>query len=167
MENDDLDIQWIEEFERVESDYKSFYTEKINNIKLNYVYINKQDEIERIKKDVLFLSQENHISREEMIKILKSQMISSDKKYSVLFILKYNIDIDPQDVTFYLKNEKDKNAFLHIVKNIDDVVLNDTINMFQDLNNIIIIFNERKESLNKTKKVLVNSKRIHKSTRRS
>jgi hypothetical protein len=162
----DLDTFWIEEFEKVESDYKSFYTEKINNVKLNYIYISKDNEIEKIGKDVVFLSQENHISREEMIKILKQNMIHNNKKYSVLSILKYNIDIDPQDVSFYLKNEHDKNAFLHVVKHIDDIILNDTINMFQDLNNIIIIFNERTESLNKTKKVIVNTKRFHKGTRR-
>ena len=155
----DLDTHWIEEFEKIDSNYQSFYTEKIKNIRFNYVYISKDNVIEKIKEETILLENENIISREEIIKILKANLSRDEKKYTVLSILKYNIDIEPIDISFYLKNERNNDTFLHIVKNIDTIPLNDTINMFQDLNNIIILFYEKKLSLNKTKRVTIKSGR--------
>jgi hypothetical protein len=155
----DLDTRWIDEFEKLDSAYQSFYTEKIKNIRFNYVYISKENNIEKIKEETILLENENIISREEVINILKQNLIQDNKKYTVLSILKYNIDIEPIDVSFYLKNERNDDTFLHTVKNIDTISLNDTINMFQDLNNIIILFYEKKFSLNKTKRITIKSGR--------
>ena len=66
--------------------------------------------------------------------------------YTVLSILKYNIDIEPADVAYYIKNNVEKDEtydFLKSVKNIDAIPLNKSISMFQDLNDIIIIFYEK------------------------
>ena len=100
----DLDMKWIEEFEKIDSTYQSFYTEKIKHVKFSFVYISKDDDIEKITEETILLENENCISKEEIIKILKQRMNYMEKRYTVLSILKYNIDIEPADVSFYLKN---------------------------------------------------------------
>jgi len=55
----DLDTHWIEEFEKIDSNYQSFYTEKIKNIRFNYVYISKDNVIEKIKEETILLENEN------------------------------------------------------------------------------------------------------------
>jgi len=142
----DLDTKWIEEFESVDNNYKTFYTEDIMHIKFHYVYVNKENNIDKVKEETVLLRTPNYISREELIGILKKNNKISGVNYTVLSILKYNIDIEPADVAYYIKNNMDQDEthdFLKSVKNIDAIPLNKSISMFQDLNDIIIIFYEK------------------------
>jgi hypothetical protein len=139
----DLDAKWIEEFEKIDNNYKTFYAEDILNIKFQYVYVNKENNIDKVKKETVLLKTPNYISREELIGILKKNNKSNNASYTVLSILKYNIDIDPSDVVYYIKNnikQCEQYEFLKLIKNIDAIPLNKSISMFQDLNDIIIIF---------------------------
>ena len=142
----DLDTKWIEEFESVDNNYKTFYTEDIMHIKFHYVYVNKENNIDKVKEETVLLRTPNYISREELIGILKKNNRISDTNYTVLSILKYNIDIEPSDVSYYIKSNIEHDEaydFLKSVKNIDAIPLNKSISMFQDLNDIIIIFYEK------------------------
>ena len=139
----DLDTKWIEEFESLDEKYLPFYSEDIASIKFTHIYVNKDSEVEKLKKDSLLLKEPNYISREEIIGILKRNSKLADKSYSVLSILKYNIDIDPSEIQHFLKNSQDKNIFLKSLTNIDAIPLEKSISMFQDLNEIIIIFYEK------------------------
>ena len=142
----DLDTKWIEEFESVDNNYKTFYAEDILHIKFHYVYVNKENAIDKIKEETILLRAPNYISREELIGILKKNNKLSETNYTVLSILKYNIDIEPADVAYYIKNNVEQDEtydFLKSVKNIDAIPLNHSISMFQDLNDIIIIFYEK------------------------
>lgn len=141
----DLDIKWIEEFESLDENYKDFYSEDITYINFNNVYVNKDNEIEKIKRDKLLLAEPNYISREEILGILKKNCKSTDnKRYTVLSILKYNINIDPRDVQDFLRTSKNNdNEYLKSLSNIDAVSLDPSISMFQDLNEIIIIYYEK------------------------
>lgn len=169
----DLDTKWIEEFESIDDNYKTFYTEDIMHIKFHFVYVNKENSIDKVKEETVLLRTPNYISREELIGILKKHTKVSDTNYTVLSILKYNIDIDPADVSYYIKNnikQDDTYDFLKSVKNIDAIPLNKTISMFQDLNDIIIIFYEKpinstKDKLsdhNQTKRIYIKTIRANK-----
>lgn len=160
----DLDTDWIEEFESLDNKYKMFYKENINNIKFKYVYVNKDNNIEKIKEEILLLKQINLISREEMIEIIKKKCSFIDKTFSVLSILKYNFDVEPSDINHYMK--ENETSLLTLIKNIDNIPLNKTIQMFQDLNEIIIIFYEKinhEKNLNLTKKIFIRNKNADKN----
>ena len=170
----DLDTDWIEEFESLDDKYKIFYKENIADIKCSYVYVNKDNELDGCKEETIILKQPNNISREEIIEIIKKNSCFIDKSYSVLSILKYNFDIEPSDVPFYAKERiskvNDESKFLTLVKNIDDIPLNQTIFMFQDLNEIIIIFYEKTYHKNKitlTKKIYIHDKNKSKNSKNS
>jgi hypothetical protein len=55
----------------IDDNYKQFYNEVVDDIKICSIYVDKNNEIENIKQDTLELSRENLITKEEMIKIIK------------------------------------------------------------------------------------------------
>ncbi len=138
-----LDNDWISDFEKIDKDYKYFYNEDLHFLKIHSIYINIKNEIEHLKEETLLMHNNNNIlSRDNLLGILKNNAFIYGKRYSVLSLLKYNIDIHSSNVKNYIKEEESQ-SFLSIIKNIDDVVFNQTINMFQDLNDIIILFYEK------------------------
>lgn len=162
----DLDTKWIEDFESLDENYKSFYTEDITYIKFNYIYVNIENDIEKIKTETVLLKEPNYISREEIIGILKKHSKFADKLYTVLSILRYNIDVDPTGVQYFLKTPPEDDLFLKSIKNIDAIPLEKSISMFQDLNEIMIIFYEKNKehkklagnkSSTQTKKIYLNT----------
>lgn len=143
-EEKELENEWISEFEKMDNDYKGFYNEDLHFLKIHSIYINVQNEIEKMKEEKLFINS-NKITRDNLLGILKKNSFNSEKRYSILSILKYNIDMHSSDVkSFVLTKDSDvSNSFMSIIKNIDDIVFNQTINMFQDLNDIIVLFYEK------------------------
>jgi hypothetical protein len=90
----------------------------------------------------------NFISREQILEILKKNSNDNGRRYTLLTILKYNVTLDVDDVIGFLKNNDD-NTFLSVVKNIDSIKFERTINMLQDLNDLLFIFYEKSTELKK------------------
>jgi hypothetical protein len=157
----DLDTSWINEFEKVDKDYASFYLEDLNYIKITILYINNLNEIENIKEEKMLMSKPNYISREEIIGILKRNSVKKDKKFTIMTMLKYNFDLEPVDVRNFLLNNGDNSTYLSVVKDVDEIALNRTISMFQDLNNLIIIFYENEKIKTEKKSENGKTKRIY------
>ena len=176
LEDTKLDSKWIEDFELQDKKYESFYTEDINHIHFHCIYVNRNNDIEKIKEEKLLMKTPNYISRDEMIGILKKNSIINNKRYIVLSIVKYNINLEPSDIQFFLKPSKNLDStFLTSVKNIDAIPLERSISMFQDLNDIFIIFSETAEkstkietkTLNNTRRVYINKRNARKKTLRN
>ena len=173
--NDELNDDWIDNFEEKDKLYKDFYKDNLCYVNIDFIYINKNNEIEKIKQEPFLMSEQNSITRDELIGLLKRNSIDNDKRYSLLSILKYNITLDSDDIKNFLSasdlshyNE----LFLTINKHIDTIFFEKTINMFQDLNNLYFIFYEKnndakKRDLNNATKriylgILTNKKTIKK-----
>jgi hypothetical protein len=176
LEDTKLDSKWIDDFEIQDKKYESFYTEDINHIHFHCIYVNRNNDIEKIKEEKLLMKTPNYISRDEMIGILKKNSIINNKRYIVLSIVKYNINLEPSDIQFFLKPSKNLDStFLTSVKNIDAIPLERSISMFQDLNDIFIIFSETAEkstkidtkTLNNTRRVYINKRNARKKTLRN
>lgn len=159
----EIDDTWIKKFKEVDKLYADFYKEDVYYINTRFVYINKQNEIIKVKQNQHLMNKKNIVSRDELIGILKRNSNECSTDYSLLYILKYNITFDTEDVIYNTTN----NDFLMHIKNIDDIVFDKTINTFQDLNDLIFVFYEKSNKENKnncTKKVYLNSHSNHKKT---
>ena len=176
LEDKQLDSKWIEDFELQDKNYESLYTEDINHINFHCIYVNRNNDIEKIKEEKLLMKTPNYISRDEMIGILKKNSIINNKRYIVLSIVKYNINLEPSDINFFLKPSKHLDStFLTSVTNIDAIPLEKSISMFQDLNDIFIIFSETigkstkidTKSINNTRRVYINKRNGRKKTLRN
>jgi hypothetical protein len=166
-----LDISWLNEFDSIDNKYKSLYTDDLNAIRISYIYIDTNNDIELIKHEKYVLSIQNILSRNEIIQILKRNSFMNNDRYKILSLIKYNINLEPENLNTFLKSlnqQQDTMTFLSNIKNIDEIVWDKSIKMFKDLNELIIIFyreNKEKEEhqkLNTTKKIYLT---LHKNNK--
>ena len=163
-DTDLMDTDWIEEYEAEDNSYKRFYPETISRIKASILYINKKNELEKIREEMIYLSVPNMIKGEEMIHLIKSHNITDAIKYKLVSILVYNIDIQPNELKNYL-NGYERYDFITNLQNIDDYELKSTLAYLQKVNNIYIIFNEKEEEKENTiKRICTDSSNINSSS---
>uniref|UniRef100_A0A6C0KRE0 Uncharacterized protein n=1 Tax=viral metagenome TaxID=1070528 RepID=A0A6C0KRE0_9ZZZZ len=159
MENiEDLDLSWIHEFEKIDNEYKNYYTEDLQFISIHSIYINKDNSIEKIKEEKIMFKTLGILQKEELLRIIKNNVCSNGIKYSLLSILKFNINIEPENLKTFLrsKNENIGNTFLHSIKNIDSIKFDKSISLFHDINDLIIIFHQKNKNLPSfTKKIYI------------
>lgn len=171
--NEVLDEDWMNEFEKTDKLFQDFYLDDIYYTDIHFIYINTSNDIEKIKEEQFLLKTPNFISREDIIRLLKKNTNLNNKKYSILSILKCNITLKPEEIKGFLKSSNSTDYldnFLKPIKNFDNIIFEKSINMFQDLNDLLFIFYEKSEeelkrsSNNVTKKVYLNNKTKHKNT---
>ncbi len=99
-----LDDTWIRDFEKTHDVYQDFYKTDLYFIHLTFIYINRNNEIDKIKNEPFILNKPNLISHEEHIEILKKNLIDNNKRYSLLSILRYNINLEPDEIKHFIQN---------------------------------------------------------------
>ena len=178
MKNDNdnqLDEEWIKNFENMEKKYDIFYKEKPTTIEIIYIYIDIDKEIEFIKKEDSILNTESKILKSNLIYLINSNKIMCEKKYKLLNILKYNFTIEPIEILNYFKNINNNNKnisnnkYLHNITTIDDIFFKDTIELFNELNTLYIIYADEKKIKQTTKKIFLNknkNKKLGKTKRK-
>ena len=82
-EEEDIDTSWIEEYKDSEKEYDVFYKDKCTRVKLFFMYVNKENSIECIKKENYTLH-DSSISRESLINIIKKTQILNTDKYKLI-----------------------------------------------------------------------------------
>lgn len=172
---DDLDSSWLQEFKNLDNEYKNYYTEELDFINIHLIYVNKDNEIKKIKEEKYMFKTPGILQREELLSIIKHNSFSNQIKYSLLSILKYNITLEPIHLNTFLKNKSNDigSSYLQSIKNIDTIKFDKSISMFHDINDLIFIFHEKisknrshnNNNNNYTKKIFINSNK--KMTRRN
>jgi hypothetical protein len=163
LDYSELNDDWINNFDKNDNLYKDFYKDNLYYINIDFIYINRNNEIEKIKQESVLLSVQNYITRDELIGLLKRNSIDNNIKYSLMSLLKYNITLDPDDIkNFLLSNDTSfyNDKFLINNKDIDTIIFEKTINMFQDLNSLFIIFYEKIKE-NKSTNINTGTKRAY------
>ena len=175
---EDLDISWINEFEKIDNEYKIYYTEELSFIRIHSIYVNNNNDIEKIREEKILLKTPGILQKEELLSIIKHNSFSNEIKYSLLSILKFNINLEPIHLKTFLRNKNTALGapFLHSIKNLDTIKFDKSITMFHDINEILIIFHQKinkskhfgsdKKQYNRTKKVFINSNPNKKKTKR-
>ena len=89
-----------------------------------------------------------------------------NKNIKLISLLKYNINIDSDNVVDYLNQETKTNMFMDSISSIDDINFDQTISMFEDLNSLFFVFVEsNNDKKNQTKRIFLHSN--HKKTKRN
>jgi len=182
-----LDTSWIDEFKKDNEKYSDFYTEDVTNITLFFIYIDHKNNVENLSRDLLILDKKNTIVRDQLIQIIKQNQIYNNNKYKykLISLFKYNIDIEPEEIYRFINNKDDSSynkRFFTQEKYLNDILYKKTINIFQDLNSLFLIFKEvstpitnnnnnsnnsimNSTNMNSTKKTIIISQK-HKTRRR-
>ena len=174
-EDEDIDTSWIDNFKKDNENYSDFYTEEVTNITLFFIYINNKNDVENLSRDLLILDRKNTVMRDQLIQIIKhNQNHNNNNNYKLISLLKYNIDIEPEEIYNFINNKDDSSfskRFFIQEKYLNDIIYKNTINIFQDLNSLFFIYKEsmpianNKNNNNITKKTIVFSQK-HKTRRR-
>lgn len=154
-DSEKLDNNWINNFEKTYKLYEDYYKDDIYFTNIHFIYINKNNHIEKISEDKFVFNTPNLISKEELLKILKKNMYVNNKHYTILSIIKFIVNLEQNEIMNFLKfnNNEYTNNFLQIIKNIDDIKFEKSINMFHEVNDLFFIFYEKTASNNVTKKI--------------
>jgi hypothetical protein len=171
----ELDTTWISKFEEEEKDYNNYYSEDLSFIRVNYIYINKSNEIINISEEKCIFKIPGILSKEELIGLIKRNTIHNTIKYSLLSILKFNINFDPIHLKTFIRSPDIHigNKYIQSLTNIDTIIFEKAITLFHDINNLYIIFIDKSDiaqsnllrNHNFTKRIYINSSR--KQTKRN
>jgi hypothetical protein len=149
----EMDTSWIEEFEK----FNDFYKEEVHTINIKFILLDKKGAIENIKNENYLLSQQNKLSKEELIYLIKREIINNKHKTSLVSICQFNFSLNNDEIIL-LYNDKEMNFadYITTIHSINDVYWKDTIHLFKDLNELtIILMKKNKQKNNTTKKVYV------------
>ena len=165
-----LDQDFIEEFEKDEEDYGDFYNEKVDQIKIYYLYVNDNNELYNVKCENETLDN-GYLKKERMLYLIQNNNFHSVNRHKLVSILKFNINLDHTEIKSFVNkvggdddeggegvgDEGDDN-FLTSLKLLDSIYFDDTIGMFMDLNCIFFIFTSISQKLNTTKRINIKTK---------
>ena len=117
------------------------------------------NEILKIKEEQIDLPQPNTLSKEELLKHIKQNNLHENQEYSLLYLLKYNIDLSPHHINTFLRTKHTSDSYLSSIQNIDTISWKPSIYMFHPVNSLFIIFQKKvpPHSNQKTKKVYIHS----------
>ena len=119
---------------------------------MNCIYLNAANEIINVHEEKVIFLNKGILCREEVVGLIKrNSIINIEDKYSLLSILVFNINIEPENLKTFFKLNKDKcnnkdneksigSQYLHSVKNIDAIVFDKSISLFHDINNLYLVF---------------------------
>ena len=148
-----------------------FYKEKLSFVKSFFIYVNSNNDINKIKIDAIELNENNTITKEKLLFLIKNNQCEENINYRLLSLLKYNIDLEPSQLKNYINLEdvmSDKYNFLEQSKTIDNIIFKDTITLFHDLNCVYFIYYENNKKLNtpNTKKIYIKNVKNRKTRRK-
>jgi len=153
-ELEDLDLSWIDDIveNEIEPESNSF-------IKIKFFYIQDYSIIKMSEQNYLLMNP-NIISKEELIQIIKQHNIYQQHKYCFLGINYINFTENHSHIKSIMSNQY--KVKLNHLQNIEDICLQNTIPMFQDLNEINFLFSQKNkhdknEKINNTKKLIINT----------
>jgi len=158
----DLDTDYINEYNLLETNYNKFYKAEVKEITLNFIYVNEMKEIYNIKTKQERIS-ESCLKKERLLYLIKNNQYNLSDKHRLVDLLSFNINIEPSEISDMILKNNDNKIFLKSLKIIDDIKYHDTIKMLQKQNSLIFI-------LIKSSRSDINTRRIHlkprKKTRR-
>jgi hypothetical protein len=163
---DEFDISWLLEQERIENMEENCYKEPLPYIHIISIYINEKNEIETIDREKIDVSGINVFKKEKLLQFVQSKKkYTPNSKFTLKETLWFHVDLDPSQIQpFSIKTEL-KTDFLHHYPILEDIPLSPSIFIFHNINALYFIFTEtpmikyikphsilKKEYHNKTKK---------------
>ena len=153
QEEYEIDNKWLKEIKDNEKDYNDFYKEKPTSIKIYHLYVNRENQVDFSKTETYLLNTTNGknatLHKDTLISIIKKNSSSNNIQYKLLSLLKFNLDIDPEDVISLAIHKKDGSEYLSSESVLRDIVFNDTVCIFQDINSLFMVYHEKAVAVEK------------------
>ena len=122
--------------------------EAITKINIWNLYINKRHHLEKIKINELPIA--NITDKKTITEYIKSKCTDEMVKYKLLSVLKYNIELEDNQLQDFMNEEYHPN-YLETLRSLE-IDFKDGLSIFEDLHTLFILYYE-KSSFNVTKRV--------------
>lgn len=172
VDEDDLDISWIIEQEKIDKINQNYFREPIDNINATFIYINNNSYIEKVtseKLPLLFNPDKNTsvLKKEIILKIIQDKKFIT--KYKLMDVLTYNIDVEPEHIQNIANSEnllELSSKFFKSIALVDDICINPSIFIFHNINSIFFLFKETIDTNFSPKSILKTGCSPHKITKK-
>jgi len=161
-EDEHLDTHWLATFKAEECNYAAFYPEPIKSITLYLLYIDRAKEITAIDTHECVLDETSTLKHHALITLIKQYQSRASISYKLNSLLRYNVDLEPEEIADFVSETVSTNRFLTSEKYLTDIHFKASIPMFQELNSLYFIYNEVP---NNTIQTSTHTKRINLSTK--
>lgn len=144
MDSLDLDISWTEKHERLLNIHENYQKEQMDSIKICYIYVNLQSEIEQViceHETLVQLQNKSIISKERVLQLVQNKKFLNTFKYNIDSILLYNVSIEPENIQKYVNSEIVE-LFLKVYPIVDEILIHPSIFIFHEINCIYFIFKQ-------------------------
>ena len=105
------------------------------------------------------------IKKEKLLEIIKNKRKVLNKEFLLIEILKYNFNIENNNINKFLNNSDNFN-FLKKMDTIEDIYWDDTIPLFKSLNSLYFILFEKQKRRHNTKKIHLQRKKKAKTKKK-
>ena len=123
--------------------------EPITKINIWNLYINKRHHLEKIKINEVSIA--NITDKKIITEYIKSKCTDETIKYKLLSVLKYNIELEQNQLQDFMNEEYHPN-YLETLRSLENIDFKDGLSIFEDLHTLFILYYE-KSSFNVTKRV--------------
>ena len=136
----ELDTSWIINSEKDYQNYKFFYIDQVRYIYIYYLYLDEESNLIKIKKEKIEIENKT-LKLAQLIYLIKNNSLDNAIKYKIHSILQYNNTANSSNILNFIEtaNIVDNN-YLTPIKTLNEIVYQNTINIFQDLNSLFIIY---------------------------
>lgn len=149
---EELDTDHLDNYREREKQFieqANLTKEPLSKINVWNLYINKRHHLEKIKINELPI--ETITNKASITDYIKSKCTDETIKYKLLSVLKYNIELEKDQVQEYMNEEYHPN-YLEALRSLENIEFKDGLNIFEDLHTLFILYYE-KSSFNVTKRV--------------
>ena len=148
---------WIQEFEKADEPYKSFYEKDNHHVKIHFIYMNaqqekeqekekeKEQEIQEEKEILFFLQEKNTLSEDEILTLFETHSFYKNKRYTLQSIYVYHFDMTPMEILDERSRFRSRSIKLKRIPPNHSISLHRTIEYFQDLNEIFFFLQEKEK----------------------
>jgi hypothetical protein len=137
-EDNTINGSWIKHFDTLEGDYDAFYKEDIEEIQLAFMYVDTDNCLVKLKKEVYDLPNLNVVTKGDILNILINNRKEGGITYKITSIYKYNISLNSLCIMDFIKSPMDY-CYLTPVSCVEEIVFDPTIHFFNDLTTLYFV----------------------------
>jgi hypothetical protein len=116
-----------------------------------FLYVNIHNVVEFFKNDTYLINEQQDIAnnailnnailhKDVLMSIIKNNMQLNGNNYKLISLLKFNLDVEPEDIINMTLNKQDGTEYLSSEKEIKDILFYDTVCILQDINSLFFVY---------------------------
>jgi hypothetical protein len=183
MEDETLDMNWINQEEKKISMNYGFIREPMKKIRIHFVYVH-QNSVNKVHTEDYVLMDEDSVADNvetpqvipnvNIIQLIESHKNMDGNKYKLNDLLLFNVTLESEEIQKYILGEEMYNSkFLKSISVVQNIVIEPSIFIFHKTNAIYFIFKEMERTkwlktaiTNKLRPILKNAKDMRKTKKR-